>query len=427
MHKFFFLLSLLIILPTLYCLGVILKKQGHALRRRLALLLLVPNVVAAALMAALIAGANHQWLFKSLFYILICWTVPTTLWAATHAVGLALWWLTRRLVLRPLSTPSRTASRLLPARRAPLTLHRAAWMVALVAFGVQLIGATWGWRQLRVKRTDITVSELPAGFDGFRIVQLSDLHIGTFGNDTSMVASVVDSALSLRPDLIVFTGDMVNTLPEELTPAMRRTLARLSAPHGVVAILGNHDYCIYGGASTRQEVERAAQRIVGLERLMGWTVLLNDNLPIVCAGDTLYVAGTHYKGKPHHPWLKGDGRGDETRDDTTRTPYRPRWGNLEAALSGIPPHHCTLLLSHDPWIWRAEVVGRHDVALTLSGHTHALQLQLGSFSPAAWFMPEWGGLYAEGNSRLYVSTGVGANVPYRLGAWPSLDLLILHR
>ena len=122
-------------------------------------------------------------------------------------------------------------------------------------------------------------------------------------------------------------------------------------------------------------------------------------------GDTLYVAGVENLSKP---------------------PF-PSYGKLDRALADIPPHGCTLLLSHDPGHWRRDIVGqRPQVALMLSGHTHAMQLQIGGFSPAGWMMPEWGGLYREGHQQLYVSTGIGGSIPYRLGAWPQIEVLTLR-
>ena len=96
------------------------------------------------------------------------------------------------------------------------------------------------------------------------------------------------------------------------------------------------------------------------------------------------------------------------------------------ALRGIPATGCTLLLTHDPWHWRHGVVHHTQVALTLSGHTHAMQFRVGSFSPVKWISPEWGGLYTQNRQRLFVSTGIGAVVPYRIGVWPQIDLLVLQ-
>ena len=158
-----------------------------------------------------------------------------------------------------------------------------------------------------------------------------------------------------------------------------------------------------GLSPTGQRAE--LQTLLRAQQLMGWQVLNNAHQAIVRQGDTLYVAGVENVGKPPFP---------------TR-------GNLSKALRGIPPQACTLLLSHDPWHWRHGVVGnRPQPVLTLSGHTHALQMQIGSFSPARWLMPEWGGLYSEGTQQLYVSTGIGGSVPYRLGAWPQIELFTLH-
>ncbi|MGM9693454.1 MAG: metallophosphoesterase, partial [Alloprevotella sp.] len=277
---------------------------------------------------------------------------------------------------------------------------------------VQYCGLTVGHRILDVNRVTLASPLLPQRFDGFRVVQLSDLHVGTYFSDTTFVSAVVDSVNRLCPDLIVFTGDMINVTPEELRPEFAEILSRLKAPCGVYSVLGNHDYCIYGGIRSEQEVRQATAEVVRLEKSMGWDVLRDEHRLLVRGGDTLVLAGTDNVAKPR-PLREGE--------------YVPPAGSLKKALRGVPTSLPVLLLTHDPWHWRREVTADPRVLFTLSGHTHALHLRIGDFSPAAWIMPEWGGKYVSRNGVLYVSTGLGGSVPYRLGAWPAIELITLRK
>ena len=252
-------------------------------------------------------------------------------------------------------------------------------------------------------RHDVPVAGLPQAFGGYRVVHLSDLHVGTFAAHPEFLERVVDSVNALRPDLILFTGDMVNHETDEIRPFLS-TLSRLHAKDGVLSVLGNHDYQVYSHRFTLRQRAEQVQALIALQQSMGWTVLCSEHRAITRGADTLYVAGVQ---NVSHP------------------PY-PSHGRLADALRGIPATGCTLLLTHDPWHWRHGVVHHTQVALTLSGHTHAMQFRVGSFSPVKWISPEWGGLYTQNRQRLFVSTGIGAVVPYRIGAWPQIDLLVLQ-
>ena len=347
------------------------------------LLLLAPTLLSLACLGLLLCHVRVPQLMQVAFVLLICISIPKLVFVLTALTGKAL-------------------GLALPAAETP-TVRIGMWLAVLTA-AIQIYGSVWGWQRLQVKRQHLYLQGLPTAFDGYRVVQLSDLHLGTYAGDTAFMARLVDSVNSLRPDLIVFTGDMVNTSATETVPYVQ-VLRRLQATDGVLSVLGNQDYMTDqpGLSPTGQRAE--LQTLLRAQQLMGWQVLNNAHQAIVRQGDTLYVAGVENVGKPPFP---------------TR-------GNLSKALRGIPPQACTLLLSHDPWHWRHGVVGnRPQPVLTLSGHTHALQMQIGSFSPARWLMPEWGGLYSEGTQQLYVSTGIGGSVPYRLGAWPQIELFTLH-
>ena len=380
MFRFSLFLILLIVLPDLFIWWHFTRLHPGVWRT---LLLLAPTLLSLACLGLLLCHVRVPQLMQAAFVLLICISIPKLVFVLTALTGKAL-------------------GLALPAVEAP-TVRIGIWLAVLTA-AVQIYGSAWGWQRLQVKRQHLYLQGLPTAFDGYRVVQLSDLHLGTYGGDTAFMKQLVDSVNSLRPDLIVFTGDMVNTSAAEAVPYVQ-VLRRLRATDGVLSVLGNHDYMTYQPGLSPAGQRAELQTLLRAQQLMGWQVLNNAHQAIVRQGDTLYVAGVENVGKPPFP---------------TR-------GNLDKALRGIPPQACTLLLSHDPWHWRNGVVGTTmQPVLTLSGHTPALQMQIGSFSPARWLMPEWGGLYREGEQQLYVSTGIGGSVPYRLGAWPQIELFTLH-
>ena len=378
MFRFFFILILFLVLPDFLIWWNYTRLHSGLWRTAL---LVLPSLATLACMLLMLCQVRVGWLMQMTFLLFICITVPKIVFVAVALLGKLVAW------------------------NAPAVQHVAARVgivLAVLMAAVQIFGSVWGWRHLVVERMPLKVARLPEAFKGYRLVHVSDLHLGTYAGDTAFVASFVDSVNACKPDMIVFTGDLVNTSSEELLPYVR-LLSRLRATDGVYSVLGNHDYCTYQPGLTPAQQKREVQRIIKAQRMMGWRVLLNEHEAVVRGGDTLYVAGVENIGKPPFPEI----------------------GSLSKALKGIPENACTILLSHDPWHWSHGVVGKTAVPLTLSGHTHALQMQVGHFSPAQWLMPEWGGLYKKGEQLLYVSTGVGGSVPYRLGAWPKIEVLEL--
>ena len=286
----------------------------------------------------------------------------------------------------------------------------------VVAGGVSLMalyGLTFGWRNLETKHVDLYFDNLPASFDGYRIAHLSDLHVGTYGKGTRFLEKVVRAVNDENPDLVVFTGDIVNTEPEELRP-FQTVLSRLSAADGVVSVLGNHDYCLYGGNADRwSDVREGGLAVADLERTMGWGVLMNEAKVLCREGERIAVVGVENTGKPPFPQI----------------------GDLKTAVNGITgydtilcqPDIFTILLSHDPSHWRMEVLPKTHIPLMLSGHTHAAQFKIGHWSPSKWLYKEWSGQYQEDNQQLYVSEGIGGTLPFRFGTRPQIILVTLHR
>lgn len=274
-------------------------------------------------------------------------------------------------------------------------------LVAVVVPAV-LYGMTFGWRRVVTREVAVPSARLPEAFDGYRIVQLSDFHIGTYGRSPETVKEIVDKVNALNADAVVFTGDLVNLDPEEVTPFMQ-VLSGIRARDGVFTVLGNHDYCTYRRYVAPDSPAQSLRRLVAKEDSLGWTMLRNERRIIRRGNDSIAIVG-----------VKNDG-----------TPPFPALADLPRATAGLPDGLYKVLLSHDPTHWRRSVLPDTDIDLTLSGHTHAMQFRLGRFSPSRLTYPEWCGLYTEGTRHLFVSTGTGSNFPFRLGAWPEIDVLTL--
>ena len=255
----------------------------------------------------------------------------------------------------------------------------------------------------------------PQGLHGYRILQISDLHIGSF-TSPKQVQKIVRKALETKPDMVVFTGDMVNFSTSEMRPHLE-ALAQLQAPDGVYCVLGNHDYGGYvhwkDTASRRANLHELLQNYESI----GWTCLNNASVKIERNGDTLFLAGVEN-------W------GSKTRF--------PKKGDVKAALGADSSDTCrrpqvyTVLLSHDPSHFDSAVYRHHpQIDLTLSGHTHGMQLGVRikgkDYSPAWFLYRHYAGLYVmENGQTLYVNTGCGFNgLPFRLGIRPSLTLFEL--
>lgn len=379
MFRFFFLLLLMLVIPDLFIWWNFTREQVGVWRT---LLVILPTLITAACMVLLVCHVRAALLMQWAFILLICITVPKLVFMLSWLIGRGLTW---------------GHDGALP------TVRLVSIALAVAMAGLQIYGTAYGWKRLQINRATLKIDGLPQAFRGYRVVQISDIHLGTYAGDTSLIKAMVDSINREKPDLIVFTGDMVNMASAEAMPFIS-TLRQLHARDGVLSVLGNHDYCMYQPGLTPAELKAEVERVVRIERAMHWQVLLNAHQAITRGDDTLYIAGVENIGKRPFPSV----------------------GDLAKATEGIPTNGCTILLSHDPWHWRNGVVGKTHIPLTLSGHTHGLQMQIGHYSPAAWFMHEWGGLYKEGKQQLYVSTGIGGGVPYRLGAWPKIEVFTLE-
>lgn len=288
-------------------------------------------------------------------------------------------------------------------------------LVLLVAWVLTAIyGNVYGRFRHEVKQVQLTFSNLPAAFDGLRIVHISDLHLDGWVGHEKELQQRVDEVNALHPDIICFTGDLVSLSADELKPFVpilrqlgtESSLLRGDKKGAVYAVLGNHDYLPYSHISVREQ-EAAVAELVRMEREeLGWTVLLNESDVIRRDRDSIAILGCENQSVGAHPVIQR--------------------GNLRKALSGNEDAFC-ILLTHDPSQWRKEVLPDSNIPLTLSGHTHAMQLRLLGFTPSKWIYPECDGLYSEEEQHLYVNIGLGGTLPWRIGATPEITLITLKR
>ncbi len=281
-------------------------------------------------------------------------------------------------------------------------------LVACVSFGAMWWGALVNRLDVEVKPVNIEITDLPESFESYRIVQISDLHVGSYFN-TKYVHRLVKSINELAPDLIVFTGDIVNRRTNEIYPFVD-ALSSLKASDGVVSILGNHDYGDYYNWDSDSAKIQSLNEMIEVQKQMGWNLLLNEHLFLHQGSDSIAVIGVENVGDP---------------------PFTV-YGDLKASYPDLSDNVVKILLSHNPVHWANEIANKNDVNidLTLSGHTHAMQIELLGLSPAKIRYDNWGGLYFddEKKHKLYVNVGVGTvALPMRLGATPEVTLFTLTR
>lgn len=300
--------------------------------------------------------------------------------------------------------------------RIPLLLkkQRIKWVsktgtiLGVVSFCLMWWGALVNRFNIDVNEVEVPISSLPTPFDGYRVAQISDLHVGTFGIDTTFLAEVVEKINSLDVDAVMFTGDIVNRNSAELQPFVS-TLSRINARDGVFSVLGNHDYGDYSDWESPEAKEENLKLMHKLQKQMNWTLLLNETKQVYRGNDSIFIIGVENLGDP---------------------PFK-NYGSLSNAYTTINDSTIKILLSHNPAHWERDIKDKKDnnIALTLSGHTHAMQMSIGSISPAALRYKYWGGLYVDdSNHYLNVNVGIGeVALPMRIGATPEITVLTLRK
>jgi uncharacterized protein len=321
--------------------------------------------------------------------------------------------------------------------------------ISTTVFGTMLLGFSNKYNY-QVKRIKLKFANLPKAFSGLKIVQISDIHSGSFNNKEA-VTKGIEKIMLLKPDIILFTGDLVNDRVAEIEPYMD-VFSKLSAPLGVYSILGNHDYGDYYPWSDRDETYKEkenserlklanslanentipqdikdglinsyrlhsplqAANLVNLKQAqaqMGWQLLINENKVFEKNGEKIALLGIENWG--------ARGR-------------FPKYGRMDLANKNLDDITFKILMSHDPSHWDAQVIKNHkDIDLTLSGHTHGMQfgVEIPGFkwSPVQYMYKRWAGLYAKDNQKLYINRGFGfLGYPGRVGILPEITLLELE-
>jgi hypothetical protein len=285
--------------------------------------------------------------------------------------------------------------------------HWARWLpVLLVLAGwyVLLYGAFVGISQLKVRHVEFASKDLPAAFDGYRIVQFSDAHVGSYGGwRQEYLRRAVDSINAQRADLIVFTGDLQNKQASDIAP-YGQLLSGLKAADGVYSVLGNHDYPMYIDADDYQKEQLLAETCEAEERLR-WKLLVNSHRFLYRGGDSIVIAG-----------MENDGEG-----------RFPQLGNITRSLYGLNTKSFVVMLEHDPTAWRRKILPKSHCQLTLSGHTHGGQFELLGWTPAQFRYREYGGMYYMGERALNVSSGLNGVIPIRFGVAPEIVVITLKQ
>ena len=276
-----------------------------------------------------------------------------------------------------------------------------------------LWGTTFGRTRIHVSRVEICSDRIPAAFDGFRVVQFSDAHVGALVRPERELTRLADTINALRPDAVFFTGALVNIRSAELDDRTMALLQRIEAP--VWSVLGNHDVGSYIRDSIRYPAAVEARKVVERQRAMGWCVLEDTTVYLRRGADSLALTGISFD-----PALR------ERRHDR----HLPA-DNLPMIYAGVPDSLYNITLAHIPQLWeQITALGYGD--LTLSGHVHSMQMKIRpwgrGWSPAVWLYEHWSGRYDKGRHTLYINDGTGyVAYPMRLGAWPEVTLFTLKR
>lgn len=282
----------------------------------------------------------------------------------------------------------------------------------IILGGIPLVmltkGLIKGAYDYQVHNIKLKLDNLPEAFKGFRILQISDIHSGSWNNKTKVEAGI-EMINAQQADLVVFTGDLVNNQTDEVYPWID-TLKKIQSKMGVYSILGNHDYGDYRQWNNPEEKKQNMLDMYRVHKEMGWKLMRDEHVLLEKQGEKIGLIGVEN-------WGAGT--------------YWPKYGNLEKALEGMPQVPIKILLSHDPTHWDAKVRPNHpDINLTLSGHTHGFQFGIEwknfRWSPSKYIFKQWADLYTETQQYLYVNRGFGfLGFPGRVGILPEITVIEL--
>ncbi|MEJ8803108.1 metallophosphoesterase [Pontibacter sp. H249] len=284
-------------------------------------------------------------------------------------------------------------------------------VVAAIPLSAFIYGMVKGAYDYRVKKVTLRFPNLPQAFDGYKMLQISDLHTGSF-TSTEPLQEAVKIINKQEADLVFFTGDLVNNLASEVENHIP-ALSQIKAKDAVYSVLGNHDYADYVREWPHPTAKKEnLQRMIETHSQMGWQLLMNENRIIEKDGEKIAVLGVENWGN--------------------RAGF-PKYGRLEDAYKGTEGTPFKVLLSHDPSHWDGEVNQKYnDIDLTLSGHTHGMQFGVNipgfKWSPVQYVYKQWAGLYKKGQQHLYVNTGLGfIGYPGRVGFLPEITVFELKK
>ncbi len=299
-----------------------------------------------------------------------------------------------------------TTTSFIPSRRKFVSLIGLG--IAALPFGAILYGAYKGKYNYQVREYELSFKDLPDAFNGYKITQISDIHVGSF-DDRDEVAYAIDLVNKQKSDVILFTGDLVNNVSSELY-GWEDLFSSLNAVDGVFSVLGNHDYGDYFSWESVAQKEANFQELLDIQKAMGWKLLMDENVSIDRGSDSLKIVGVQN-------W--GGGR-------------FPKYGDLQKASIGLEPRDFKVLLSHDPTHWEEQVKENEtNYHLTLSGHTHGMQMGIEipgwvKLSPAWFIYKRWAGIYKEYDRFLNVNRGFGfLGYSGRAGIWPEITVIKL--
>ncbi|MCW3075427.1 MAG: mismatch repair protein MutT [Bacteroidetes bacterium] len=274
-----------------------------------------------------------------------------------------------------------------------------------------LYGMVRGAYKYRVHKVKVPSQNLPDAFNGYKIVQISDIHTGSF-LDNNALTRAFDIVMKQGADLILFTGDLVNNEAKE-TIGFENVYNKLKAPHGVFSVLGNHDYGDYVQWDSPEAKRKNLESLKSVHGSAGWRLLMNEHVELERNGQKIALLGIENWGGNMH---------------------FPKYGRMDLAYKGAAGYPYKILMSHDPSHWEKQVQPEYkDIDLTLSGHTHGMQFGIEipgliKWSPVKYFYKQWAGLYKQDNQFLYVNRGLGfLGYPGRLGIWPEITVIELQK
>ena len=282
----------------------------------------------------------------------------------------------------------------------------AALIIVILFWSALAYGYFWGRWKVESVALEYTHKDIPEAFDGFKIIHISDLHLSTFDDSPERLDTFIEEINQNCPDIVCFTGDMVTVGRSEAEP-YTDILKKISATRGVLSVLGNHDFMIYGFKRNSNREMAVKELAEYQESVLGWNLLRNENA-VVEDEDSSKIT---FLGV------------DNANFNNQGFPTIHR-GDLKKAMEGTDGF--LSLLTHDPSHWKAEVLPETDIPLTLSGHTHSAQIKIFGWTPAQWSFNEISGRYDSGNQTLYINVGLGCTAPFRIGVNPEVTIITLR-